>query len=281
MSDTGSDDSVSDKLYESRLMAYIDTLPLEQRTPLLRQLLEIGNEKKAIEIELANQKSAPSIDERLRKMRHEVRNAIIASCWPRLLEVFMSHPEEQLNILKIKKEGKADRQLMDDTAIMIAEVKRISDPIGSSGSAAPAPKQDYSSIDPVTIIKLFNERQFQRVRRKSLNPLRLAWQLLKLEGSWWVATTVRFVAIVAFGVVIFLLAGKVHDVHPIDEAWYAILIPIAVALIELLIHRRGERFFEKWADDDRLKLNAWLSGTRRRFALEEALAAMVRARSKM
>ena len=272
----------SGESFATSLSSVMERLSPEAGDHLLRQLQNITDDAKAIETDLEDQDSAKSTYQRLLQIRRDVRKAIVASCWRRTLEVMKIPLDRRLNIINETQKIEALRKTLEDNRATMARIVARSNEI--SGTATPSEpiatveEKKKASVDPFIAATIVLERDLQRARRQSLSPFSLAMELVKLESSWWALSAFRFVSVLAFGMIIFLVAGKVHERTLSHETWYvaAILVSLGVAFIEFFVHRLGERFFERQAHKDRAKLNDWLLRTRMNYVMDEVMAERAR-----
>ena len=260
------------------LLDVIHTLPDVEQVAVLGQLRTITREGTDIDAQLKEMDGNEDIDEHLYRLRREVRKTALQAVWQRQLELWRSHIDTHLNILKELRELEETLTSIDKSiaefgaAIAQAEIL-LGKELSHHAASVRSPEEKKTSNKAAIAARAEVERMYQRSRQRLFNPLGVLWQLMELEVRLYVAAVLRFTAKVVFGMAIFLAAGIVHELHPDTVTWYVSLlaIPLGVALAELLIHHFGEGYFERWAHRNRVSANRWLANTRMIMAVQEAL----------
>jgi len=259
----------------------IEALPAEKRIAADEAIKRIMEDARDIGNDIEEEERAARIDARLAAIRRTFYKDVRSTDRRRILELADSLVSERLDIpLEAKKKDALVTELLQsfDKLNGILDRARLAGvnipeptPIGTPGQ-----REAYRKAAVAATVQ--TRLELERARRQSLNPIRYWTRLIKLEVGRRIATLFRLGSAIIFGMAIFLMAGFVHQLHVGEHEWYAgfILVPIAVAAIELLIHRFFDSYFEKWARRDQLKLNLLITKNRLDFAVSEALLEQTR-----
>src|SRR5947209_7953913 len=243
------------------------TLPLGEQVKVLAAMKAACKEAHDIEVQLTSADGNHSrAERRLRELRHEIRSASVESGKQRLFELLDSHVKAQLNIIESKKKWLDLLTSIDDNFAKVndAVARAQGAHKGIEHSNAVKRLSDPKKHQEIIHASAYIEREFQKSRRRLLAPRRISSQMLKLEAHLYGASGARFIAILVFGMAVFLLAGFIHEYHWTEEVWYIglVAVPLLIALAELMIHKLGESRFEKWARRNLVKANLGILSTR-------------------
>jgi hypothetical protein len=134
--------------------------------------------------------------------------------------------------------------------------------------------QDSSDpkLDPVIQAAEFVTTAYHKARRSLMNPKRLLLSAYGFRLGIRLRSALRATVSTIAGVAIFLVAGHAHKLSPHNWLAALIIVPITVAILELIAHRQVEHFLHKWEKHDLQRVRYKLAKVRILAVVDNALA---------